>query len=251
MALFDDTIPPNTQPVKLGAERIRELKTQLNTVLAELFEDNGTLSDDTITSAMIQDLAILTAHLAVGILSADTDGRAKMADGYLTLAKIAAGIFTADADGRAKFADGFIDAAKLATDSVINEKILDGTIESVKLADPPVVTDTFVSPNRTIPTSGTPLVEPHGLGATPVLSQVTLICTDAGGDRGYTQNQEVLISTILANASERPAYTVAVDATNVTVQPLDSASNPRLIDTDGDYNTLTLSKWRVKIRAIV
>lgn len=86
MAIFDATVPANSEGVKLGAQRIREVKTSLNTSLAVLLNDDNTvknasiplvalaatigaaqITDDSITPAKVKQQAF---HYATGVYSA-------------------------------------------------------------------------------------------------------------------------------------------------------------------------------------
>ncbi len=144
MAIFDDSIPADTEALKRGAERIRDLKTSLNALLGTLFDDDGTPKDNTVTTDEITNLAVTAAKLAAdsvtltklvdGVLTADTAGRAKMADSYITLAKILDAIFTADVAGRAKFANEFVNTALLEDESVTEDKLADASVTADKLA---------------------------------------------------------------------------------------------------------------------
>lgn len=144
MGIFNTSTPANTEAVKLGAAAIRSLKTDLNTLLGTLFEDDGTPKDNTVSTDEITDLAVTSAKLADGAvrvdkiadgaLTANSTGRAKMVDAFITLAKILDGIFTADATGRAKFAASFVNAALIEADAVTTVKILDGAVSLAKLA---------------------------------------------------------------------------------------------------------------------
>jgi len=94
MSLFDDSIPANSEAVRLGAQRIRELKTTLNTLLGEIFSAaDGTFITGWIQTAMIDALQVTAAKLATN---------------SVTITKLPDGVFTADATGRAKFAPGFL-----------------------------------------------------------------------------------------------------------------------------------------------
>ncbi len=247
MAIFNVTVPTDTEAVKLGAQRIRELKTDLNTLLGTVFEDNGNPKVNTVGTDQIVALAVTTAKIAnlavtAAQLAADAVTTAKILDANVTTAKLADDSVTVD-----KIANDAVGTAQLIALSVTNDKIAAGTIADTKMAVP---FTKFTESGITIPTSGTPSVRPHGLVTVPTVVQAFLVCTDAGGDRGYVQNQVVAISSFISNSSEAAAYAVAADATNIIVQPRDTAANPRIIDTDGDYNTITLSKWRLKVVAI-
>lgn len=92
--LFDDTLPPNSEAVRNGASRIREMKTTLQACLSQLFNTDFTIKaaiwgtasiqDGAITTAKLADAAATTVKLAAGALSLDAPGHAIMADGYLS-----------------------------------------------------------------------------------------------------------------------------------------------------------------------
>lgn len=63
MALFDDTSPPNTEGVKLGAQRIREEKTLLNTTLGLLFTAASTWVSNIIPGASIKNNEVTGTQL--------------------------------------------------------------------------------------------------------------------------------------------------------------------------------------------
>lgn len=83
MSFFDQTIPADTESVKLGAQRVRDLKTWLNATLGLLFTNNGSnqfswltnvipgsaLQNASVTSAQLANLAITPALLAPGAYS--------------------------------------------------------------------------------------------------------------------------------------------------------------------------------------
>jgi microcystin-dependent protein len=75
--IFDESVPSNTEGVKLGAQRMREIRTTLNLLLKRFWSDGtGTLQNNSVTTPMITDLAVTNA---------------KIADGTLTAAKFASG----------------------------------------------------------------------------------------------------------------------------------------------------------------
>lgn len=63
MALFPDSIPADTDPVKLGASAIRALKTALNTVLNTYLNDDGTFKNNVVTGAALVDASVALAKL--------------------------------------------------------------------------------------------------------------------------------------------------------------------------------------------
>lgn len=75
MPIFDDTIPANTEALGLGAQRIRELKTSLETLLGNIFSDSaGTFLSDWVVGDMLEDSGV-TAQTYLGI-TFDAKGRA-------------------------------------------------------------------------------------------------------------------------------------------------------------------------------
>jgi hypothetical protein len=238
MAIFNATEPANTEAVKLGAQRIREMKTTLNTLLSQIFDDALVFLSSWITTAMITDSNVTTAKIADSNVTT-----AKIADSNVTTAKIADSNVTT-----AKIADLNVTTGKLADSAVTNAKIADGTIEDAKLSTAPI--HSYASGNLTIPVSASETTQAHSLGGLPLIVQAFLICIDAGGDRGYAQNQEVALTSFVANGSSSPAYSVTKDTTNIIVRSLDTTAAPRVIDDTGDYVAITLSKWRLKVVAL-
>lgn len=121
MAIFNDTVPANTEAVKLGAGRIREMKTSLNTMLGQIFDDALAFLPGWVTSALIQNHASDNAQRAIGPNHIQNNA--------VILRTLPDDVFTADADGRAKFADGFVNGALLdpalqLPDGIVDEDAL-------------------------------------------------------------------------------------------------------------------------------
>lgn len=64
MALFPDSVPADTDPVKLGASVIRALKTALNTVFGTYLNDDGTFKNNVVPGAALIDASVTKAKLA-------------------------------------------------------------------------------------------------------------------------------------------------------------------------------------------
>jgi len=97
MSYFDDSIPTDTEAVKRGAERIRGVKTALNTVLGKVFTDAGNFLTKWVTTSQVADGAIGATQLAADAvtaakLAADAVETAAVKDGAITLAKLAANV---------------------------------------------------------------------------------------------------------------------------------------------------------------
>ncbi len=131
MALFDDTAPAGSEAVKLGAKRIRDLKTSLNTLLGTLFNDDGSPKDNTVTTDEIADAAVTAVKLAT-----DAVETAKIKDAAVTAVKLAT-----DAVETVKIKDAAVTAVKLATDSIITVKIQDAAVTSAKIAAGAITAD--------------------------------------------------------------------------------------------------------------
>lgn len=133
MAIFNDLIPANTEAVKRGAQRIREIKTSLNTALSQIFDDSLVFLTKWVTGAMIQNDASDNTARAI-----NTD---HIKTGAVTLPKLPDGIFTANTAGRAKFADGLITGAKLdpaivfPTASVTAAALADNAVDTAAIQD--------------------------------------------------------------------------------------------------------------------
>jgi hypothetical protein len=86
MSYLNDTIPADTEAVKQGANRIRELKTQLNALISQIFNDAGEFLTKWITQAMLGDKIVGTGQIADGAI-----GATQIADGSITLTELADG----------------------------------------------------------------------------------------------------------------------------------------------------------------
>lgn len=65
--IFDESQPANTEGVKLGAQRFRELKTTLNLLMKQFWSDPaGTLKTKSVSGAMIANDAAVDANRAIG-----------------------------------------------------------------------------------------------------------------------------------------------------------------------------------------
>lgn len=93
MSYFDATIPANSEAVKLGAQRIRDLKTSLNTLIASLWNDAGVFLSNVIPAASLVNSSVTSAQMAANsvVTAAITDANvttAKILDANVTTAKI-------------------------------------------------------------------------------------------------------------------------------------------------------------------
>ncbi len=128
MSLFNDTLPSDDESVKLGASRIRETKTTLNTLLSQIFTDALAFLPNWITGPMIAGDPAVDANRAI------TSDNLK--NGSVILRTMPDGVFTADLTGRAKFASGFVTGALLDPALVLPV----GIITTTNIADGAVTT---------------------------------------------------------------------------------------------------------------
>lgn len=69
MALFPDSIPADTDPVKLGASAIRAIKTALNVIFSTYLNDDGTFKNNVVTGAALVDATVTPAKLTTGVIT--------------------------------------------------------------------------------------------------------------------------------------------------------------------------------------
>lgn len=107
----------------------------------------------------------------------------------------------------------------------------------------------FTSSGQTITTAGL-LTLAHGLGAVPRHITMWIVCTDAGGDVGYSQNDKVMVTVVSSSSALNRYNSVYVDSTNVYVR-FDSASGAFIIGNKGTgvAGVITDSKWQLYIEA--
>lgn len=111
----------------------------------------------------------------------------------------------------------------------------------------------FQSAQQTITAAGI-LTLAHGLPSQPTLYTAVLVCTDAGGEHGYAQNDEAGPATQMISRGGVVARgcTLVPDATNVKVYFGDDASTFDVINkADGTPELITNSKWKLIVRAWV
>lgn len=106
-------------------------------------------------------------------------------------------------------------------------------------------------PAAAIPASGAATVA-HGLSAIPSYVRVVLRCTSAGGDEGYSQDDELAIeSTFMDNGTnDWVSFAVGADATNVyVVRYSNPASSVWTLNRSTGVNAaLDAAKWEILVR---
>lgn len=112
----------------------------------------------------------------------------------------------------------------------------------------------YASGETAIPSAGNAATFTHGLSSVPIVVEIRLRCTDAGGDVGYPQNREVQVWTgYSASASnEDPAFSVSVSDTAIyAMRNSDAAS---IIVANGSTGSpavaINESKWALVCYAI-
>ena len=143
MAYLDATVPADSEAVTLGAGRIRTLEADLNNLIEQVWEDNGTFLPGWIAAGAasggaslfapgaiqsadigiqqvqtpnIAPQAITTGLIAAGAITTgllDATGALRVPTNSVTTGAIMPGAFSADSAGRAIVANGFVTAAMM------------------------------------------------------------------------------------------------------------------------------------------
>lgn len=85
----------------------------------------------------------------------------------------------------------------------------------------------------------------HGLGTKPRFVDVQLICTDAGGDAGYAQNDVIQIGCVYfdTGTSAQPMFVVHREAADIKVS-MPAGVGHVMHKTTGADTTITTTKWK-------
>jgi hypothetical protein len=102
-------------------------------------------------------------------------------------------------------------------------------------------------------TGGALDTDAHGLSGTPKLVQAKLKCTDAGGDQGYAQNDEICISSYAyIDTYDVPDFqggiAIAFDSSNL-LYGVASQGVKVVNKSAGTANTISLAKWVLVVLA--
>lgn len=126
----------------------------------------------------------------------------------------------------------------------------DGVITGPKLAADVPFRASFTSAEQTITSAGT-LSIAHGLGSSPALIQVKLICKIA--ELGYSIGDEVVVNPAANNVSGALAnrgVSCILNATNIIVRYANSAAVFEVVDAaTGGTAQLTNGNWRMVVGA--
>lgn len=105
-----------------------------------------------------------------------------------------------------------------------------------------------------IPILGGTVVFPHGLGVRPFSYGINLICTDAGGDNDYVQNDSVPaeLAQTINSFSDDELLGIWADATNVNfVNPIDNPGGLiYLKNKAGTRFAINQTKWKLQAWAL-
>ncbi|MEI6196621.1 MAG: hypothetical protein WCS42_20075 [Verrucomicrobiota bacterium] len=213
MALLDQTSPPDTEALKLGAQRIRELKTKLNAVLGALFDDAGDFKATVIpgsalageiSGAKLASLSIPAGkHIAQSIQAADIlnavfgNGLLKVnnADPVTVNVDDQTIHFDASTGKKIEVKDAGITLAKLAPDALL-------AIQPQVTALLPLTSNVLMSAT-------------HGLGAVPRFVRWVLVCTTTEATTGYAKDDELSVFSCGPGGDGNHGFAEGADKTKV------------------------------------
>jgi hypothetical protein len=112
---------------------------------------------------------------------------------------------------------------------------------------------TPVASYQAIPAAGSSVTFSHGLGVDPLTWDIGIICTDAGGDAGYAQNDYIPVGSILRSSLSESDLRVTAYSNSTTIGLVRSDLVAGLAvnhKTTGVLTAIDESKWKVMARAI-
>lgn len=104
----------------------------------------------------------------------------------------------------------------------------------------------FFESGEEVVTPASTLPVPHSLGVIPKLFKVTLRCIDAGGEAGYSENDEVAADFVFISGVS--IIRAIADATNVSIS-YDGGSTQVPNKSTRTQTTITSAKWAFIVRA--
>ena len=114
----------------------------------------------------------------------------------------------------------------------------------------PIFTASFQSTEQTIAANGLVTVA-HGLASSPKFIQCVFKCIDAGGDAGFSQNEQIMASPALNTyngaGSQADGFVLYFDATNVNVRMGQYLVGTH--KTTGAAQSYDFTKWKLIVRA--
>lgn len=153
-------------------------------------------------------------------------------------------------------------------DSIANNQVIDLTYDGVnmQLSFPNLTVNEIItvigqlfyetgsSSYQSIPILGGSVVFAHGLGVRPFAFGVNFVCSDAGGDSDYSENDSVPSYgvQVINSTSDDQLTGVSADDTNVYfVNPLDNPSgNLFMLNKAGTRFTIDQTKWKLQAWAL-
>jgi hypothetical protein len=129
----------------------------------------------------------------------------------------------------------------LILDAAAGDAIKHGTVANIFAA---AATKSAVT--GSMPAAGATTNIAHTLAGTPQQVRVVLLCTDAGGDAGWAQNDEVNIENTVDASTPHPLFAVYVGSTNVSVVRSTGAVTRILNKSTGAPSTMNTTKWGLK-----
>lgn len=214
---------------------------------------SGTITidgDDTETIDGALTLVLSTQYDSMTLTSDGSNwnavGKSPIADNAVGLAQMAGGT-----DGNLITYDASGDPAHVATGTV-GQVLTSNGAGAAPTMQTPIFSEAYTSSGQTITSAGQ-LVLAHSLSASPSLIQLRLKCTDAGGDVGYSQNDEVIINPAGNDpgGSTHMGVSVVPDATNITIRYGLAATNCIGImnKSTGAAAAATNTKWSLIVKA--
>lgn len=153
--IFKQSVPADTEPAKLGASRIRELKLILNKTLGKLYtlgsapySLDSTLAEpmevaSCISATMLATDAVITAKIFDGAVTAP-----KLGPGAVTTVKLEDHTSGATGVTTAKLADLAVSTPKIADLAVTSPKLADGSVNTQKIQRQILAQEHFVRPRK-------------------------------------------------------------------------------------------------------
>ena len=251
--IFKQSVPADTEPAKLGASRIRDLKLILNKTLGKLYTLGGEPYSLDSTSAEPVEVA---SCISANMLATDAVTTVKISNGQVTAPKLGLGAvitvkledYTSGATGvtTPKLADLAVTGPKLADLAVTGPKLADGSVKSRKLASASVVSEHLLRPKKwirydtiTIGTNGTSLVRQFSPTGTVIgtLTDHGMKVGDCIGVRGDTPANDTTGGTgsPVGNGFDRANFNGGFVISAVTPNTFTYLGPAQIGETLGDY----------------